>query len=183
MAKIATKYLKEHPYKIIEIGLYKDKTKVSESLFSLSNEYHGIRGYFEEGSSLPSLMGSYFNGIYEYSLEDTPNAYKGIVKRTHFMINSINYLKCRIEVDNTVLDLGKVNFSSYKRELDFRDGLLIRSFTWNINDKEIDITFKRMISMNHIKNAFQIIEFKSSKDVDIKLSLSIDGSCLHWGNH
>lgn len=183
MAKVATKFIKEYPYKIVEEGLHKDRNKVSESLFSLSNEYHGIRAFFDEGSSLESLQGSYFNGIYEYALEDTPNAYKGIIKRTHFMINSVNWVKCKIEAEGNILDLGKDNFSSFKRELNFLDGVLTRSFIWHINDKNINITFKRMLSMNHVKNAFQIIEFESDKDVEIKLALSLDSNVLHWGNH
>ena len=97
MGKEATKYLKEDSFKIIEEGLHLDRLKVSESIFSLANEYTGIRGSFDEGSdSLDSLRGSYFNGIYEYAKKDTPSAYLGIVKRTHFMINSVDWTKVKI---------------------------------------------------------------------------------------
>ena len=86
MAKVSQKYLEVDPFKIIEKGFHKDKNQVSESIFSLANEYMGVRGFFDEGSTIPSLIGTYFNGIIEYSLKDTPSAYKGVVKRSHFTI-------------------------------------------------------------------------------------------------
>lgn len=122
MGKVASRYLKVDPFKIIENGFHKEKQEVSESLFSLENEYHGIRAFFDETYDAPSLQGSYFNGIYEYSLQDTPNAYKGIVKRTHFMINSVNWVKCKISYNGEIINLNKVKFSHFKRELDFREG-------------------------------------------------------------
>ena len=85
MPKISKMYLEVDPYKIIEKGFNKERSQVSESIFSLGNEYSGIRGFFDEEYSGTSLKGSYFNGIYEYALEDTPNAYKGIIKRYRFL--------------------------------------------------------------------------------------------------
>ena len=64
MAKIADKYFKVDSWKIIEEGFNPDYGEVSESIFSLGNEYMGVRGYFEEGYNGPKLIGSYFNGIY-----------------------------------------------------------------------------------------------------------------------
>ena len=83
MAKVSQKYLEVDPFKIIEKGFHKDKNQVSESIFSLANEYMGVRGFFEEGISLPHLVGTYFNGIIENSLEETPSAYKGVVKNAY----------------------------------------------------------------------------------------------------
>ena len=65
MAKKADKYFRTDPWKIVEDGFDKDYSMVAESIFSLGNEYMGVRGYFEEGYSGDSLQGSYFNGIYE----------------------------------------------------------------------------------------------------------------------
>ena len=65
MAKVADKYFKVDSWKIIEEGFNPDYGEVSESIFSLGNEYMGVRGYFEEGYNGPKLIGSYFNGIYE----------------------------------------------------------------------------------------------------------------------
>ena len=116
MVKVSQQYLEVDPYKIIEKGFHKERNEVSESIFSLANEYMGVRGFLEEGTTLPTLIGTYFNGIIEYSLKDTPSAYKGIVKRSHFTINSVNFLKCKISVDGEILDLATSEISDFIRK-------------------------------------------------------------------
>ena len=46
MVKVADKYLKTDAWRIIEESFDEGHAKVSESLFSLGNEYMGVRGYF-----------------------------------------------------------------------------------------------------------------------------------------
>ena len=165
MGKVSSKYLKVDPNLLIEEGFHQDKNMVSESLFSLGNEYSGVRGFFEEGISLPSLIGTYYNGIIEYALEDIPNAYKGIAKRTHFTINSTNYLKCLIQIDGETLDLAKVKFKDFKRVLDMNSGLLTRTFTLLTNKGEVELSFKRILGMKSHHFAIQEISFKANYDV------------------
>lgn len=183
MAKIPSKYIETVPFSIIERGYHKEKNMVSESLFSLGNEYQGIRGFFDEGVSLPSLQGVYFNGVYEYSREETKNAYLGIVKRTHFMINSVNWVKTKLIIDDQTLDLHTAVVEDYVRELHFKSGILSRSFTWVLGTKKIQITFERFLSMVECKRAFQRIQIRSNEDCDVQLTLSLDSNVLHWGDH
>ncbi len=184
MGKIKTRYLEVEPFSISEVGFHKERNQVSESIFSLGNEYCGIRGFFEEGVSLPSLIGTYYNGIIEYSLEETPSAYKGIVKRSHFTINSTNFLKVALFIDGEKLDLAKVDFSSFYRSLDFQSGLLTRSFLWHTaSGANVKVSFERMLGMKSPKQAFQGISLESDKDVKVSLSFYLDGTILHWGNH
>lgn len=183
MAKVSSKYLEVDPFVIKELGYHKDKHQVSESIFSLANEYMGVRGFFDEDISLPHLVGTYFNGIIENSLEDVPTAYKGVVKRSHFTINSPNFFKTRLVVDNETLDLAKSSYSDFIRTLDMRNGLLTREFIWNINNKHIKVKFERLLDMVDCENAYQVITLESDKDVEINLTLFIDGTILHWGNH
>ena len=180
MAKISKTYLEIDPYKIIEKGFHKEQSEVSESLFSLGNEYSGIRGFFDEGYSGKSLQGSYFNGIYEYALSDTPNAYKGIVKRTHFTINSVNYVKTSIICNGNKLDLNISKFDNFYRELDMLSGLYTRTFDWIIDDLVINVRFERLLNMDNPHECIQRITFKSSKETTINLALSLDGNVLHW---
>lgn len=182
MPKISKMYLEVDPFKIIEKGFNKERSQVSESIFSLGNEYSGIRGFFDEEYSGDSLKGSYFNGIYEYALEDTPNAYKGIIKRTHFTINSVNWVKCKIQMDDEILDLNKVNFKDFYRELDMKSGLYTRTFTWITKKGNIKITFYRLMNMIHCHECIQKISFEADEDVDIKLTLSLDSNVLHWNS-
>ncbi|MCI2068647.1 MAG: family 65 glycosyl hydrolase [Bacilli bacterium] len=184
MGKISNQYLKEDPYKIIEEGFHPERSQVSESIFSLGNEYSGIRGMFDESSTnLKTLRGSYFNGIYEYAKEDTPSAYKGIVKRTHFMINSVDWISCSLTVGNEKLDLGVSAFKDFIRELDMQSGLLKRSFTWILKDgTNIHVCFERFLAMNDCHKAFQRISLEADKDLILNLSLSLNSNVLHWGS-
>ena len=180
MAKKSNEYLDIDSFKIIESGFHKDRAKVSESIFSLGNEYAGIRGFFEEGYGGESLKGSYFNGIYEYALKETENAYRGIVKRTHFTINSVNWIKCKIEVAGEVLDLDTAKIDSFVRELDMRSGLLKRSFIWHTKLGDITICFERIMSMDCCHEMLQRITFFSEKEISIQLSMHLDSNVLHW---
>ena len=46
MGKIKTRYLEVEPSSVTEIGFHQDRSQVSESIFSLGNEYCGVRGFF-----------------------------------------------------------------------------------------------------------------------------------------
>ena len=183
MAKVGSPYLEIDPYRLVEKGFHKEKNMVSESLFSLGNEYCGVRGFFEEGSSLPSLVGTYYNGIYENALEDAPNAYKGIVKRTHFTINSTNFLKITLEIDGNKLDLADAKIEDFERVLDMRNGLLTRHFVWRVGNKSITLNFSRLISMVNHKQAVQSIEIESNEDANLTIAFTLDGHPLHFGKH
>lgn len=147
MAKVADKYLLEHPWKIIEDGFHPEKSEVSESLFSLANEHQGVRGFFDEGYSGPSLIGVYLNGIYEERFTEG-TSYKGISNRLCFMVNTVNWLYTRLELDGETLDLAKSKFSNFRRELDFRSGELRREFVWETSSgKRLQLVFLRLLSM------------------------------------
>ncbi len=157
MAKVADKYYSIDPWKIIEEGFNKEYSQVSESIFSLGNEYMGVRGYFEEGYSGDRLIGSYFNGIYE-SKEVQEASYKGIIKSTEFMVNSVDWLYTRIEIDDEKLDLNKSIVEDFRRELDLKTGILKRSFIWNTKSgKKIKLIFERFLSMKEVNIGCQKI--------------------------
>ncbi len=185
MNKKANLFIKADPYKIIEEGFHKERNQVAESIFSLGNEYMGIRGAFDEGSSnLKTLRGSYFNGIYEYAKEDTPSAYKGIVKRTHFMINSVDWVNTEIILDGEKVDLGSNDFSDFSRELDLLSGELVRTFVLNLHSKsKVKLIFKRLVDMSNCHRGYQIIEIQSlsQKKIDVEIHLNLNSNVLHWG--
>ncbi len=183
MAKTAIKYLRTEPFGITEEGFHKERSQVSESLFSLANEYMGVRGSFEEATaSLKTLRGTYFNGIYDYSKDETPNAYKGIAKKTHFMLNAVDFFRMEIEADGYKLDLGEAAISHFMRHLDFLSGLSTRSFVWHLPDgKDISIIFERFLSLVDCHNAYQRVTFISAKPVDMKIGFVLDTDTVQWG--
>jgi maltose phosphorylase len=143
--KKGDRYLEVDPWRIVEKGFHPDRGRVSESLFCLSNENIGFRGGFEETYSGDRLEGAYFNGLYEERVQEM-SGYRGISNRLCFMVNSPHALKLRITIGDEELDLAKVAFSEFQRELDFRGGLLTRTFVWKLGDgRATRLTFRRAV--------------------------------------
>ncbi len=180
MGKIADQYLEIDPWKLIEEGFHPERGQVSESLFSLANEHQGVRGFFDEGYSGKSLIGVYLNGIYEERFTEGM-AYKGISNRLAFMVNTVNWLHTRIEVDGEVLDLADSKFSGFRRELDFRTGELRREFVWETKTgKKLHLTFRRLLSMQTKELACQQICLRPLNFTGkVNLTLGLDFSVLH----
>src|SRR5437773_9990188 len=148
MAKIPDRYLNVDAWKLIEEGFHPDRSRVSESLFALGNEHQGLRGFFDEGYSGSSLIGCYLNTIYEERYLKEPSHYKGIENRLCFMVNTVNWLYTRLEVDGEVLDLNRSQYSDFRRELDFRSGEMKREFIWQTQSgKRMIVRFSRLLIM------------------------------------
>ena len=159
ITKTADQFLKIHPWKIIEQDFHPDHSEVSESLFSLGNEYQGVRGFFDEGFSGAHLTGVYLNNIHEQRFTEG-SAYRGISNRLSFMVNTVNWLSTLIELEDEKLDLQCSKFSNFSRELDFRTGELRREFIWETHTgKKLKLTFSRILSMRTKELVFQKIEF------------------------
>ncbi len=180
MAKVADKYLLVDPWKVIEDGFHPDRSEVSESLFSLANEHHGVRGFFDEGYSGKSLIGSYLNGIYEERFTEGMT-YKGISNRLAFMVNTVNWLYTRIEIDGEILDLAKSKFSDFRRELDFRSSELRREFVWETESgKKLRLVFQRLLSMDTQEPVCQQIRITPLNfSGKVTLTMGLDFSVQH----
>lgn len=180
MGKVADQYLVVDPWKIIEDGFHPDRSEVSESLFSLANEHQGVRGFFDEGYSGKSLIGAYLNGIYEERFTEGMS-YKGISNRLTFMVNTVNWLYTRLEVDGETLDLAKSKFSDFRRELDFRSGEVQRTFVWETGTgKKLRVTFSRLLDMETKELACQQIRLQALNfSGKATITLGLDFSPLH----
>jgi len=167
------------PWKIIEEGWSKEHNLVSESVFSLGNEYMGVRGYAEEGCSADSLRGSYFNGIYEEL--DIEKSYKGIVTKKHFMVNTIDWLHTEIRIGNETLDMAVSDIRNFRRVLDLRQATLSRSFDWfTQSETVVHIEFIRFLSMTDVTLGFQKINFSvNGPDVIINLVITNSFNIFH----
>lgn len=180
--KKGTNYLTTDPWKIIEDGFHFDQDQVSESIFSLANEYLGIRGYFEEGYSGNSLLGTYVNGIYEYDRKPKPQ-YRGITSSTNFMLNCDDWLYTRIWIDGEQLDLAKSKVSNFKRILDMASGELKRTFTWVLQSGiKVDVSFSRILSNSDERKAFQHIEILPYQECSLNFTSGINFNTTH-GNY
>ena len=181
MAKLAKKYLEVNPWKIVENGFNRERALVSESLFSLGNEYMGVRGFFEESYSGNRFVGSFFNGVYEYEKVSHPQLFKGIVTKSHFMVNSVNWLPVRIFAGAEELDINKCVIENFVRELDLRKGTLRRTLSWILKDgSRLNLTFFRFLNMTNVKQAGQQILIES-KDFtgNVSVEFGTDFNTIH----
>jgi maltose phosphorylase len=180
MAKNADLYLVCDPWRIIEEGWSRERNRVSESVFSLANEYMGVRGYAEEGVNAESLQGSYFNGIYEEI--DLEKSYKGIVTKTHFMVNSADWLYTEVYAGDEKLDMALSKIENFRRELNMREGKLSRSLNWHTkNGPVINIEFVRFLNMEKVNEAFQKINCSvSGGDINLTVVIANSFNTGHW---
>ena len=181
MEKYADLYFKVDAWKIIEEGFRQDYGKVSESIFSLGNEYMGVRGFFDETYTGDAMIGSYFNGIYENNIQHGLG-YKGVSNVTEYMVNSVNWLSTRVILDGETLDLHKCRFTDYKRTLDLKTGLLSRTFLWDTaSGKQIRVSFERIISMNNVTYGAQRITLcPLNFSGEVLLYMGLDLSVPHY---
>src|SRR5512135_1804492 len=118
------------PWTIVEEGFDPARQRVSESVFSLANEFMGVRGYFEEGYSGDHLLGSYFNHLYELMDIHHDQVFKGFVTQGAAMVNAVDWLHTRLWLDGERLDLATSAHTDFTRSLDMRTGVLTRTFVW-----------------------------------------------------
>lgn len=180
MGKFADRYFQIHPWVVEEAGFDPAHAEVSESVFSLGNEYTGLRGYFDEGFSGTSLQGSYLNGIYERRMLP-PSAYKGMLPYTEFMVNTVDWVYTRITCNGQKLDLGQVSFSDFRRVLDLRTGLLSREFVWNVDgETSVKLSFERFTSMEEEQFVGQKVQIQAiSGEADLSIRAGLDFSRIH----
>jgi maltose phosphorylase len=142
--KTSEKYFKVDPWLIVEDGFDPRKQRLSESVFSLANEFMCVRGYFEEGYSGDHLLGSYFSQLYEMLDVKYPQVFKGFVTEVAAMITAVDWLYTRISVDGETLDLASAKFSDFRRTLDMREATLTREFVWTTRGgKRLKLKFVR----------------------------------------
>lgn len=180
MSKKADKYFGIHPWQIIETGFDPEHGEVAESIFSLGNEYMGLRGYFEEGYSGAHLQGSYIGGVYERRMLGR-GGYKGTLPFTEFMVNTVDWVYTRIECNGVKLDLNTVSFGAFERVLDLRTGVLARSFVWQVDTRtSVKLTFERFLSMPNPHLGAQRVHIEAMQGTaDIKLWAGLDFSPNH----
>jgi len=181
MAKIAKKYLEVDPWKIIEKGFNAERALVSESLFSLGNEYMGVRGYFEESYTGERFIGSFFNGVYEYEDVIHPQLFKGLITKSHFMVNAVNFLPVRILAGSEELDINTCNITDFVRELDMHKGTLRRSMSWTLKDgSQLNLSFCRFLNMTHVNQAGQQICIESNSFTgNVSIEFGVDFNTIH----
>ena len=143
------KYLETDEWRIIERNWDPENHPKSESIFSIGNGRMGQRANFEEAYSGKSLQGSYIAGIYYPDKTKVGWWKNGYPEYFAKVLNSVNWIGLDIEIEGESVDLAKMEVSGFYRELNMREGYLLRSFEAALpNGKKISVQAQRFYSLH-----------------------------------
>jgi maltose phosphorylase len=178
MSKVAQPYLDVDPWVVRERGFHPDRSKTSESIFSLANEFMGVRGYFEEGFGGERMVGSFFNGVFEdEDLSQMPVfSFRGMIARSHGIANAVDWLHTRISVGSETLDLATSTFDGFERVVDLQTGVMTRSFVWHPKGGAVlKVHFARFLSIDDGSLGFQRIAVQALTGAcELRVRLGLD---------
>ncbi|MFP4115327.1 MAG: glycoside hydrolase family 65 protein, partial [Spirochaetales bacterium] len=138
-----------HEWSIVETGFDEDWMGNAETIFALANGFLGVRGIFEEGR--PAIEPATFcNGFHEtWDIVHAEEAY-GFARTGQTIVNVPDTTLMKLYVDDEPLFLPTARLTEYRRELDFRDGILKRDMNWSSPaGKQVHIRSHRLVSFEH----------------------------------
>jgi alpha,alpha-trehalose phosphorylase len=130
----------------------------TETLFSVGNGYLGMRGNPSEGRDTHT-HGTFINGFHEtWDIHHAENAY-GFARTGQTIVNVPDAKLMKLYVDDEPLLLSINELQSYKRWLDFREGVLRRELVWRTpSGKLVRVATSRMVSFTQRHLALLAIE-------------------------
>ncbi len=173
------KYLVTDEWKIIEDLWRPELNQGSESIFSIGNGFMGQRANFEEDYSGQSLQGSYLGGVYFPDKTRVGWWKNGYPEYFAKVLNSVNWIGLKIEIDGINLDLAKATVSHFYRELNMQEGHLTRRFRAEIAPgKIVEVDAQRFVSMTRkeigaIRYSFKLIQFNASVKITPYLDFDV----------
>ena len=174
-------YLKHDEWKIVEEGFHSEKTRASESIFSLGNGIMGQRANFEETYTGESLQGSYVAGIY-YPDKTRVGWWKnGYPEYFAKVLNSAFWVGINVSVDGEALDLATCKVRDFSRELNMKEGFLLRQFIATFpNGVELKVSAKRFLSIvDHEIGAIRYSITPLNRDISVEMLPYIDGDVIN----
>lgn len=141
-------YLKYNEWKIVEEGFHPENNLISESLFSLGNGRMGHRGNFEEQYSGETLQGNYVAGVYYPDKTKVGWWKNGYPEYFAKVLNAANWTGIHVQIDGISLDLATCKTSNFLRELNMKEGFLLRMFEAALhNGTHVGVVSKRFLSI------------------------------------
>jgi maltose phosphorylase len=163
-------------WSVIEEGFDPERHEACESLFAIGNGHMGQRANFEERYSGPSLQGSYIAGIY-YPDKTRVGWWKnGYPEYFAKVLNAPSWIGVGVKVNGAELDLFTCPVEEFRRELDMRRGLLIRSFTARVGQGKIKVEAQRFVSMARPEIGVVRYRVTALTDIALQLCATLDGN-------
>jgi alpha,alpha-trehalose phosphorylase len=146
------------PWRLVEVDHRSDQLGVTETLFSVSNGYMGMRGNPEEGRN-SHAHGTYLNGFHETWPIRHAEAAFGFARTGQTIVNAPDAKVMKLYVDDEPLLLSTADLEHYERSLDFRDGVLRRELVWRTpSGKRVQVRSTRMACMTQRHLAVLTVE-------------------------
>lgn len=171
-------YILADEWLIVEDGFDPKNNRVSESIFSIGNGKMGQRANFEETYSGDSLQGTYVAGVY-YPDKTRVGWWKnGYPEYFAKVANSTNWIGLKIRINGVLLDLAQCKISSFRRELNMKEGYLKREFEAQlINGEFIKVKSTRFCSLAKTSVAaleYEITPLSANSQLEIESYLDGD---------
>jgi maltose phosphorylase len=174
-------YIKHHEWEIVEEGFDPHLNRISESIFSLGNGRMGQRANFEEKYTGEMHQGSYVAGVY-YPDKTRVGWWKnGYPEYFAKVLNAPSWIGILVNIAGEELDLATWKVSDFRRVLDMKTGLLVRTFTaTSPSGKQIKVNSQRFCSMadgelGAIRYAITPVNFSAAA----KLTLTVDADVVN----
>jgi alpha,alpha-trehalose phosphorylase len=142
----------------------------AETIFALANGFIGVRGILEEGR--PAIeSASFCNGFHEtWPIVHAEEAY-GFARTGQTMVNIPDATILKLYVDDEPLFLPTARMVSYRRSLDFREGILKRDIHWSSPaGKQVYLSSQRLVSLEY--RHLGAISYEISVDTDAPVVIS-----------
>ncbi len=142
-----------------------------ETIFSLGNGYMGLRAATEEGAP-GEVRGCYVAGLFD--------KFPGEVTE---LPNIPDWTKVEIKLDGEVFSLCTGKIMSYSRQLNMREGELVRNIEWmSPLGKKTRLVFSRFVSMSDLNAAAIKIEIcPVNYSGSVEILSGIDGQISNSG--
>lgn len=168
--------LKEEQIPVESIGVH-------ESLYTLGNGYLGVRGFFDEGiiGSNDSIRGCYINGVYERIPMEFGERAVGFPEMVDKQPKIMDSQSVTLFLDDELVLLTIENTESYSRFLDFKRGILEKSYHYRTKSGKVaKISTQKMISFREKHLCLQ--KWQIDFPGDICLTTQIDGRVSNYVN-
>ena len=134
------------PWRLVETSYPHANPGVSETLMGLGNGYLGLRGNHIEGRNALE-HGTFINGLHEtWKIRHAEQAF-GFAEVGQTIVNAPDAKVMRVYVDDEPLSFDEADVREYRRELDFRTGVLSREVLWETpSGKQVRIRDERIVS-------------------------------------
>ena len=142
-------YIVPNSWSIIEEGFIPKHVESSESIFSIGNGAMGQRANFEETYTGDTFQGSYIAGVYYPDKTKVGWWKNGYPEYFAKVLNAPSWIGINVVINDVTLDLNTCkSISSFKRELNMKEGWLSRSFTATLsNNVLIAVKSVRFLSL------------------------------------